>query len=276
MDMKKFLNANYETEISKCIQKIVKEQDEFLMKKLSEIEHEYVGYRINKSEPEPCIYTTDMYISETSMSCNMSFKFIGFDNEKEVDYYIDKGFNIFSKKDIKEIIKGNNILKFGKDEYYENYGSLLVEDYLRHQDTDKTTDTDCKKMILKFALKYIHKDLYIVEGVKDNTFYILIENEDDEIIDRLYIGELIGEFKKTETWDDYSLLSMPMRVEDHLRLYAILDDTDNNDKLEAFKEVGKYLGLDKYICSAIDTDLFERNVILISDKDGIIIEKINH
>jgi len=175
-------------------------------------------------------------------------------------------------KTFMEMERSERILKFGKDEHYEVYNSIEVEDYLRNQDLDTTTDADCKKMIFKFAKKYMYKDLYAVEGVKDDILYLLIENEDDEIIDRL----LIGEFTRNETWDDYSLLTMPMRVEDHLRLYAILDDTEDNDKLEAFNDVGKYLGLDKYICSAIDTDKFKSTVMLISDKDGLIIEKINY
>jgi len=173
--------------------------------------------------------------------------------------------------------KIERILKFGKDEDYEVYNSIEVEDYLRNQDQDKTTDVDCKKMILKFAKKYMYRDLYAVEGVLNDILYLLIENEDDEVIDRL----LIGEFKRNETWEDYSILTMPMRIEDHLRLFAILDDTDDNDKLEAFKEVGKYLGLDKYICSAVVPNIFEdtefkSTVMLITDKNGLVIEKINY
>ncbi len=172
---------------------------------------------------------------------------------------------------MKKLIKKDNVAKFGLDEDYEIYNSILVEDYLANQYKDDKSDADCKKMIFRFASKYMHKDLYITEGVKDNIFYILIEDEGDQILDRLEIGKF-----RNETWDDYSILTMPMKIEDHLRLYAILDDTDDTDKLEAFKVVGKYLGLDKYICSAIDNDKEKSTVILVSDKDGNIIEKINY
>ncbi|SFC14549.1 hypothetical protein [Clostridium uliginosum] len=174
---------------------------------------------------------------------------------------------------MKILIKNNNAAKFGLDEDYENLGSLNVEDYLESLLEDEESDVDAKKMIFKFTNKYIHKNLYAVKGVLNDVLYILIENEDDEIIDRLRIGE----FKVEETWDDYSILTMPMRIEDHLRLYAILDEElEDNDKLEMFNQVGKYLGLDKYICSAKDNDLFESTIMLISDKDGNIIEKINY
>ncbi|WP_252238549.1 hypothetical protein [Clostridium sp. VAP51] len=78
-----------------------------------------------------------------------------------------------------------------------------------------------------------------------------------------------------ETWDDYSLLTMPKKVDDELRLYAILEEEDKI-KLDAFKEMGKYLGLNKYVCSAIDNNKEKNIVTLICDSDGNIIEKINY
>ncbi|NFA42122.1 hypothetical protein EXM65_05910 [Clostridium botulinum] len=77
-----------------------------------------------------------------------------------------------------------------------------------------------------------------------------------------------------ETWDDYSLLTIPKKIEDELRLDAIFIEEDN-EKLEAFKNMGKYLGLNKYVCSAVDNDKEKSTIILISDSDGNIIEKIN-
>ncbi len=77
-----------------------------------------------------------------------------------------------------------------------------------------------------------------------------------------------------ETWDDYSLLTIPKKIEDELRLDAIFIEEDNG-KLEAFKNMGKYLGLNKYVCSAVDNNKCKNTVILISDSDGNIIEKID-
>lgn len=184
---------------------------------------------------------------------------------------------MIKEKDIKEmrkIIKKNNAAKFGLDEDYEIYNSLLVEDYLANQYKDDKSDADCKKMIFRFSSKYMHKDLYIAEAVKDNIFYVLIEDEGDEIIDRL----LIGEFKRNETLDDFEILDLRMRVEDHLRLVVILDgdNVTDEDRLEEFKTIGKYLGMDYYICNAIDIDKYESTIRLITDKEGVVIKKINY
>ena len=83
---------------------------------------------------------------------------------------IDRAVKSFIEKE-----KSERILKFGEDEDYEIYNTIKVEDYLRNQDLDKTTDIDCKRMIFKFAKKYMYKDLYAVEGVLNDFLYLLIE-----------------------------------------------------------------------------------------------------
>lgn len=75
-----------------------------------------------------------------------------------------------------------------------------------------------------------------------------------------------------ETLNDYTLLTMPIRIEDHLRLYVIFD---NIDRLDSYMKVGKYLGLNKYICTVSDNEKEKSNIMLVSDEDGIIVEKIN-
>ena len=172
---------------------------------------------------------------------------------------------------MKILIKNNNAAKFGLDEDYEIYNSILVEDYLANQYKDDKSDADCKKMIFKFASKYMHKDLYITEGVKDNIFYILIEDEGDEILDRLEIGKC----KSEETLDDFEVISYKMRIEDHLRLCAILDDTPDPKRLEEFKLLGRYLGLEDtyYICAVKDN--YENTLRLVTNSNREVIQKIH-
>ncbi|NOW07209.1 hypothetical protein [Clostridium beijerinckii] len=79
--------------------------------------------------------------------------------------------------------------------------------------------------------------------------------------------------KEVETWDDYSLSTMPMRIEDHLRLFAIMDDIDDESRLSEFKLLGQYLGLKDtyYICAVKDSNVMR----LITNADGSVIKKLN-
>lgn len=164
--------------------------------------------------------------------------------------------------------------RLGNNEDYETYNSMFVEDYLSNFLNNEDNDNETKMVVFNFLKKHMYQGLYAVEGIRKGLFFILLEDEDDKVLDKVFIGH-VTECEK-ETWDDYSLLTMPMRVEDELRLTAILDNTNDEEKLERFKTLGKFLGLDKYICSAIDNDAEESTVILISDKEGNIIEKINY
>ncbi|MBN1061299.1 hypothetical protein DVV95_05630 [Clostridium botulinum] len=162
--------------------------------------------------------------------------------------------------------------KLEKDDDYEVIALMLAEDYLEDLLQESEINGEVKKVIYKFIKDYMFnkEELYILEAIKDKHSYILIENDKDEIIDKLDMRKI----EDNETWDDYSLLTMPQKVDDELRLYAILEE-EEKIKLDAFKEMGKYLGLNKYICSAIDNNKEKNIVTLICDSDGNIIEKID-
>ncbi|MBN1051623.1 hypothetical protein FDA33_01040 [Clostridium botulinum] len=162
--------------------------------------------------------------------------------------------------------------KLEKDDDYEVIALMLAEDYLEDLLQESEINGEVKKVIYKFIKDYMFnkEELYILEAIKDKHSYILIENDKDEIIDKLDMKKI----EDNETWDDYSLLTMPQKVDDELRLYAILEE-EEKIKLDAFKEMGKYLGLNKYICSAIDNNKEKNIVTLICDSDGNIIEKID-
>ncbi|MBY6835991.1 hypothetical protein FDG50_00415 [Clostridium botulinum] len=162
--------------------------------------------------------------------------------------------------------------KLEKDDDYEVITLMLAEDYLEDLLQESEINGEVKKVIYNFIKDYMFnkEEVYILEAIKDKHSYILIENDNDEIIDKLDIGKI----EDNETWNDYSLLTMPKKIEDELRLDAIFIEEDN-EKLEAFKNMGKYLGLNKYVCSAVDNNKCKNTVMLISDEDGNIIEKIN-
>lgn len=77
-----------------------------------------------------------------------------------------------------------------------------------------------------------------------------------------------------ENFNEYSLLTMPIRLEDQLRIISTDDGFRDFLKLGSYLILGKYLGLNKYICTAIDNDVDRSEIMLVLESDGTVIEKI--
>lgn len=85
--------------INENMMNIAKEYDKFLFQNLDKIKHKYVGYKI-----KPVIPTIDNTIANGySIKCSNEYKFIGFDNFKEIKYWLDEGYSIYENSDLEKI-----------------------------------------------------------------------------------------------------------------------------------------------------------------------------
>jgi len=84
----------------------------------------------------------------------------------------------------------------------------------------------------------------------------------------------INKRKNEETLKDYELTTITITMEDYLRFIATSDEIAEEDKSGIFIYSGKYLGQDKYITRAMDNS--KNRIMLISNADKIIVEKINY
>lgn len=172
-----------------------------------------------------------------------------------------------------EDFKNYVINTLGVDDDYRTYNSLLVEDYLSQFLESKENDIDAKKMVFKFLKKYMFKGLYAVEGIKYDMLFILIEDDEDKILDKLYLGEINeNEYQaihKKESINDYKLVDLIIPIDIYIK-YCIKDIEDMN----FINEITKYKGTEYLVSNAIDYDEDESTVLLIFDNNKNIIDKI--
>lgn len=83
-----------------------------------------------------------------------------------------------------------------------------------------------------------------------------------------------NKIKNEKTLKDYELTTITIKMEDYLKFIAMDETIAEEDKLNIFVYAGKYLGQDKYITRAIGNG--KNRIMLISNVDKIIVEKINY
>ncbi len=190
--------------------------------------------------------------------------------DRELFQYVMKQIRKYKES---EDFKNYVINTLGIDNDYRTYNSLLVEDYFGCMAgySDNT-----RNKIIDFLKKYMFKGLYAVEGIKYGMLFILIEDDEDNVLDKLYISEINeSEYQAThrkESIDDYKLLDGVMSIDAYLRHCA--EGRIKVDKFDVCIEVAKYLGSNGFVCDAIDYDEDESTILLILDKDKNVLDKI--
>jgi hypothetical protein len=92
---------NYEGLLKRQIPEIIKKYDTFVLKNLDEIKHKYVGWKIIDRQTDNFFINKGEFSNYLKLSIPMEY--IGFDNEYEVQYYINEGYNVFDKDKLEEI-----------------------------------------------------------------------------------------------------------------------------------------------------------------------------
>ncbi|WP_026887850.1 hypothetical protein [Clostridium beijerinckii] len=92
---------NYEGLLKREIPEMIKKYDTFVLKNLDEIKHKYVGWKLSYRQCENLFIDKGEFSNYLKLTIPMEY--IGFDNQYEIQYYINEGYNILDKEKLEEI-----------------------------------------------------------------------------------------------------------------------------------------------------------------------------